>query len=153
MFYNIFNKKWFRSFLFLFFISLQNSSAQELYYKSDLTASLAYERYKNGVLIFDIRTPQEYENDHIPGSVLIPAFFEKNKERIFNENFIDQIDAALKGDMDKEVMLICRSGSRTKFAANLLGKEGYTNVHNISHGFRTSKYKDDWTDLNLPIEK
>ena len=124
-----------------------------IFYKADISAQKAYKMQQNGAILLDIRTPGEYKQDHPKEAFLIPAFFEKDGERVFNHQFIDQVYELLKGDMDKELLLICRSGSRTKFAANILGREGFTQVYNIAHGFKTTQYKDDWSDLNLPIEK
>jgi rhodanese-related sulfurtransferase len=147
---NVFLKK----LLFCSVLFIHSTYALEDFYKADLTAEEAYKMQQDqDVLLIDIRTPAEYKLDHAKGAILIPVFFEQNGERVFNDDFIDQVYLALDKDMDKKVLLICRSGSRTKFAANFLGKEGFTNVYNISHGFRTSAHNDDWSDINLPIEK
>jgi len=122
-------------------------------YKADVTAMEAYKMQQNGAILLDIRTSYEYKYNHPKSAIWIPAFIKKNGERVFNDKFIDQVYDLLKGDMDKKILLICRSGSRTKFASNVLGSEGYTQVYNIAHGFNTTEYNDDWTDMNLPIEK
>lgn len=136
----------------LFFAILAISSlflfADSIAYKADITSSEAYAMQQKGVMLIDVRTIQEYSFSRPKGAKNIPIYYDKNGGRVFNENFIEQIDYALKGDMDKPIILICRSGSRTKEAANLLGKKGYTNVYNIEKGFVY-----DWLKVELPVER
>lgn len=117
-------------------------------YKSDITAQEAYKKQQNGALLIDVRTKREFNFSHPKDAINIPVFYEQFGRRVFNENFIEQIDYALKGDLNKEVILICRTGSRTKFASNLLAHEGFSNVFNVQQGFIF-----DWLKENLPINK
>lgn len=117
-------------------------------YKADINSKAAYELQQKGALLIDVRTKREFEFLHAKDSINIPVFFEQTGQRVFNQNFVEQIDYAVKGNHDKEIILICRSGSRTKFAANLLANEGFTNVYNITMGFAY-----DWSKTDLPVEK
>lgn len=119
-------------------------------YKADINAMQAYEMQKKGVLLVDVRTKREYAFSHPKDAVLVPVFFEKNGQRVYNNNFIEQVEYALGGDSDKPIMLICRSGSRTKYAANILADNGFGNVYNVVYGFAT---KGGWLDSRLPIQK
>lgn len=137
--------------LFLTFTSLwaQPDLSKANLYKADIDSHTAYKmQQEEGVLIVDVRTKREYAYSHAKGSVNIPVFNEQFGQRVFNKNFVEQIDYALKGDMDKKVILICRTGSRTKFASNLLAYEGFSNVYNIKQGFAY-----DWSKTELPVEK
>ena len=59
------------------------------------------------------------------------------KERIFNENFVQEFKN-LAINQDKNILILCRSGARSQFAAELLNKENYTCI-NISDGLRVIK--------------
>lgn len=77
--------------------------------------------------LLDVRQPQEYEQGHLPGAVLIP---------------LAQLRAGLgKLDTDKETYVYCRSGSRSVSATALLEDAGLTHVHNMSGGL------DVWNGL------
>jgi phage shock protein E len=66
---------------------------------------------KEGAIIIDVRTPQEYKGGHIKGSQNIPL------DRI--ESQADSI--AKKG---KPVITVCRSGGRSGMAADILRRKG-----------------------------
>ncbi|MBE6765218.1 MAG: rhodanese-like domain-containing protein [Ruminococcaceae bacterium] len=67
-------------------------------------------------IILDVRTPEEYNEGHIPGAVLIPDYDIKTKaEQILT-------------DKNALILVYCRSGRRSKNAARELAALGYTNV-------------------------
>lgn len=124
-------------------IDFQNA----MLYKADINSTTAYKMQQEGVVIIDVRTKREFNESRAKDSINIPVFFEQNRQRVFNRNFLDQVYLTLKKDLTKKVILICRSGSRTKLASNLLAYQGFTNVYNIKTGFQY-----DWIKINLPIE-
>ncbi|HEX6594059.1 MAG TPA: rhodanese-like domain-containing protein [Bacillota bacterium] len=71
----------------------------------------------------DVRTPGEYHHAHIPGFQNIPLHQLKQQ---LNNLYQDQ-----------EVILICRSGSRSMRAARILKKNGYKHVTNVKGGMNT----------------
>lgn len=117
-------------------------------YKQDINSKKAFEMQQTGVLLIDVRTPREYKFLHPKGSINIPIFEERYGQRLLNKDFINQVDYAVKGDTDMKIILICRSGSRTKFASNLLANEGFSNVYNVRKGFLY-----DWKRVGLPVSK
>ncbi len=117
-------------------------------YKADINSKTAYDMQENGTLIVDVRTKREFNTLRAKNSINIPVFYEKKGQRVFNRNFANEIYETLNGDLNKNVILICRSGSRTKLASNLLAYQGFKNVYNIKNGFQY-----DWTKVNLPTEK
>lgn len=131
----------------LFVGTLFGADAQKLY-KADIDSKQANELQKQGYMLIDVRTIPEFKFSHPKDSKNIPIYHDRNGERILNENFVDQVDYAVGGNTDKPIILICRSGSRTIEAANLLAKNGFSNVYNIKQGFVY-----DWLKTNLPIEK
>lgn len=122
--------------------------ANDIEYKADISAKEAYEMQKNGVLLIDTRTKKEYDFMRPKGAILIESYFEINGQRVFNENFVTQVEDYVNMDMSREIILICRSGSRTKEAATILAKNGFQNIYNVKKGFVY-----DWVKENLPIEK
>lgn len=71
---------------------------------------------ETGYIIVDVRTQREYDEGHIPKAVCIP-----------NET-IDREPPALLPDKEQEIFVYCRSGRRSKEAAQKLAGMGYTNV-------------------------
>ena len=71
---------------------------------------------ESGYIIIDARTQEEYDQGHIPGAIMIPEY--------------EIVDRAEKELPDKEqlILVYCRSGRRSKIAAEELVKLGYTNV-------------------------
>ena len=67
-------------------------------------------------VILDVRTAQEFASGHIPGAVLLP------NETIGTE------DIPLLPDKDQLILVYCRSGTRSKQAAEKLAQLGYTNI-------------------------
>lgn len=117
-------------------------------YKEDISAKKAYEMQQSGVVLVDARTKREFNTLHPTDSINIPIFYEQNRQRVLNRNFANEIYELLKGDLNKKVILICRTGSRTKLASNLLANLGFTNVYNVQYGFAL-----DWQKVKLPSTK
>ena len=73
-------------------------------------------REESGYIILDVRTAEEYSEKHIPGAINIP-----------NET-IGADDIPELPDKDQLILIYCRSGNRSKQAADKLVKLGYTNI-------------------------
>ena len=71
---------------------------------------------ESGYIIIDAREQDEYDEGHIPGAVLIP--YGEIADRAENE----------LPDKDQLILVYCRSGRRSKIAAEELVKLGFTNV-------------------------
>ena len=67
-------------------------------------------------IILDTREQDEFDEGHIPNAILIPYTEIENKA----EEMIP--------DKDKLILVYCRSGRRSKIAAESLAKLGYANV-------------------------
>ena len=74
------------------------------------------------VQLLDVRTPEEYTEGHIPSSLNI---------NVKDENFASHIDDLLT--KDKKVAVYCRSGKRSRAAAEILVKKGFR-VYNLDKG-------------------
>jgi len=106
----------------------------------------------NSVLL-DVRTKEEWGTIGKPDGekIGLKTYFlsiQFGNERIFNENFIQEFKN-LKINQDKNILITCRSGARSQFAAELLTKENYTCV-NIADGFEGNQENVGWKECNLP---
>lgn len=67
-------------------------------------------------IILDVREQDEFDEGHIPGAILIPYTEIENKAE------------EVLPDKDKLILVYCRSGRRSKIAAESLARLGYTNI-------------------------
>jgi rhodanese-related sulfurtransferase len=79
-------------------------------------------------IAIDVRTPDEFNDGHIPGSILID---------IYNPNFQNKI---MELEKNKTYYIYCRSGSRSYHAGNYMRQSGFSNVYHLEEGILT------WTD-------
>ena len=71
---------------------------------------------QEGYVILDVREREEYDAGHIPGAIVIP--YTELEERAAEE----------LPDEDQLILVYCRSGRRSKIAAEILVELGYTNI-------------------------
>ena len=71
----------------------------------------------DGHVVLDVRRQDEYDAGHIPGAILIP-----------NESIGTEQPDELP-DLDQVILIYCRSGNRSKQAAQKLFDMGYTNIY------------------------
>lgn len=67
-------------------------------------------------ILLDVREQDEFDEGHIPGAILIPY------------TKIDEKAEIMFKDKDKLILVYCRSGRRSKIAAESLAAFGFTNV-------------------------
>ncbi len=73
----------------------------------------------DGHVIVDVRRQDEYDEGHIPGAILIP-----------NESIGTERPVELP-DLNQVILVYCRSGNRSKQAAEKLFNMGYTNIYDF----------------------
>ena len=71
---------------------------------------------ETGYIILDVRTQEEYDESHIPGAIVIP-----------NTEIETRAEQELT-DKGQLILVYCRSGRRSKLAAEILVALGYTNI-------------------------
>ena len=71
---------------------------------------------EEGYIILDTRSQEEYDEGHIPGAIVIP-----------HDEITNRAEEELP-DKDQLLLVYCRSGRRSKLAAEALVKLGYTNI-------------------------
>jgi rhodanese-related sulfurtransferase len=105
------------------------------------------QKIKNGedIILLDVRTLEEYEEIHLKDALLLPV----------QELSVSSLaDIGLGENMkDKEIIIYCRSGARSKTAYDIMQSLGYTNIKSVTGGMihwqednypftETGKYKD-----------
>ncbi len=161
-------QKW----LFLLLTALALSGADKIYYEEDIDVHEAYEMVQKGALLLDVRTAAEFiYAGHPLGALSVPIFeysyrpkaiamrlkfAQKEKQKaldahtlynitpVENKNFLQNVKKALEILKPKAIVVICRSGARSAYAANLLAKNGLSNVYNVEGGFL------EWKKAKLP---
>src|SRR5215207_4947215 len=93
----------------------------------------AHRRQAAGALLVDVRDPAEWQQGHAPGATLIPLFV------------LTQRLAEIP--LDRDVLLICRSGNRSGSAQRQLQQRGYARVFNVSGGMNA------WSSAGLPLAR
>ena len=85
-----------------------------------ISAEEAYEMMASQeVVVVDVRTQEEYDGGHIENAVLVP-----------NESIGSEMPEALP-DKEATLLIYCRSGRRSKDAAQKLLALGYQNVYDF----------------------
>lgn len=72
-----------------------------------------------GRLIIDVREPQEFAGGHVAGAINLPP------SKLMGD--LPELTSVAK---DTEIILYCRSGSRSNVAIQILKSKGYTNLIN-----------------------
>jgi rhodanese-related sulfurtransferase len=86
-----------------------------------------------GVIIVDVRTPEEFASGHIQGALNI------------NFNSGDFANEITRLNPSETYAVYCRSGSRSGQAASIMHKAGFHDVSNLNGGVI------DWTNDGLPL--
>ena len=93
------------------------------------------------ILFLDVRENQEYDTMHIENSLHVPrGILETAVEWDHEETEPDLVRAR-----DRQIVVVCRSGSRSVFAAYTLMQLGYKHVTSLKTGLR------GWNEYNLPL--
>jgi rhodanese-related sulfurtransferase len=91
--------------------------------------------HETGGLVLDVREDSEYQSGHINDSIHIPLSALKSR--------MSELDKYKQ----KNIILGCRSGSRSGRACGMLKKNGFEKVHNLRGGVLA------WEKDNLPMKK
>ena len=82
------------------------------------------------ILFLDVRENQEYDTMHIDDSLHVPrGILETAVEWDHEETEPELVEAR-----DKQIVVVCRSGSRSQVAAEQLSQLGFADVTNLSGG-------------------
>jgi len=102
----------------------------------EISATDVYEKISENksIKIVDVRTQEEYDEQHISSSTLVPL------DSLQSE--ISKIESIKKSD---EIIVYCRSGRRSAEAYNILTSLGYTNVKSMAGGI------NEWAGLGYDV--
>ncbi|MDH5547516.1 MAG: rhodanese-like domain-containing protein [Gammaproteobacteria bacterium] len=93
-------------------------------------------------LILDVREPHEFAAMRINGSICVPRGV---LETACEWGFDDTIPALVRA-REEEIIVVCRSGNRSLFAAQTMQQMGYKHVLSLQTGLR------GWNDYEQPLE-
>ena len=96
-------------------------NAQNAFQTISWEKAIEISKSKAGGIFVDVRTPQEVSQGTVNGSVNVP---------------LQQLDVRVAElPKDKNLLVFCRSGVRSKKASEFLASQGYTKIYNIDGGF------------------
>jgi rhodanese-related sulfurtransferase len=157
--------------LTLLFVAANYGFAEDLY-EDDLSPKEAYEMQKEGAVIIDVRTPSEFiYAEHPLGAINVPVIYfdyepksvdvrikaakfelEKQKgadaRKLYdigsreNKKFVEDVKKIVAALKPKAILVLCHSGQRSQYAANILAKSGLENVYNVDEGIIGWKEED-----------
>jgi rhodanese-related sulfurtransferase len=87
------------------------------------------------VILLDVRTPEEFLESHIPGSLNID---------FYGEDFLPDL-AAL--DRSKRYAIYCRSGKRSGDSCQIMAEFGFNDLYNLRGGII------EWVESNMQVTK
>ena len=94
-----------------------------------------------GYVLLDVRTQEEYDEKHIPGSVHIPI------DKTDVEPFKAEVEKQLT-DKDAKIIVYCKSGFRSDIAAKAMSKLGYRTLYNMTDGIDGWKYEVECVEVS-----
>lgn len=92
-----------------------------------VSARKALELLKSGAKVIDVRTPEEFRRDHLPGAVNVPL------------HEVDEGIGKVAPDKAQPLLLHCLSGGRSGIAARRLRQMGYQQVYNLGGYSRAAR--------------
>ncbi len=99
-------------------------------------AKILIENYPNRVLIIDVRTPEEFDQGHIPNAKNIP---ENQLELKLSE-----IQSLARGK--NYILVVCRSGNRSATASQYLAEQKIGEILNLDGGMLEWDYEIETTN-------
>jgi rhodanese-related sulfurtransferase len=90
----------------------------------------AYQMYQDGIFVLDVRTPEEWNEFHVPDTTLMP---------------LDELPGRLNElPSDQPILVVCRSGNRSQAGREILLQAGF-NATSMSGGL------NQWRDNGYPV--
>ncbi|RJP48027.1 MAG: rhodanese-like domain-containing protein [Anaerolineaceae bacterium] len=99
---------------------------------STISVNEAYSMYQNGAFVLDVRTVDEWNEYHAPGTTLIPL-----------DQLASRVDEVPR---DRPIVVVCRSGNRSDEGRDILLDAGFTQVTSMDGGL------NEWRTKGYPIE-
>ena len=111
---------------------------------------------EDGHIYVDVRSEEEFEEGHIPGSFNVPLLHRLGGEMIPNPDFVGVVQAAFP--IEKPMILGCRAGARSLRAAELLHGAGYDELWELRTGWDGARdafgrLDPGWVRKGLPVSE
>lgn len=103
--------------LLLAVLALAGCGPKYSYTQISMEEAIAIMEENTDYILLDVRTPEEFAEQHIPGAINVP------NETIGTEE-ISQLP-----NKEQLILVYCRSGNRSKEASEKLANLGYSNVY------------------------
>jgi|APHig6443717817_1056837.scaffolds.fasta_scaffold01265_8 rhodanese-related sulfurtransferase len=84
-------------------------------------------------VVVDVRLNEEWVETGVLANAYLITYFDAQAKALKTE-FLKKLSEATKGDKTKPVVLVCRTGLRSKLVAGILDREGYKSVYNYKDG-------------------
>lgn len=99
---------------------------------ANVSVDKAYSMYQDGAFVLDVRTVEEWNEFHAPGTTLIP---------------LDELASRVNElPRDRQIVVVCRSGNRSQQGRDILLDAGFTQVTSMDGGLNA------WRSSGYPIE-
>ena len=105
----------------LLVFSQENTNAYEVLSYDDFKNQIS----KNDVLLFDVRTMEEFNSGHLKGSVNIDFYDEKLFDKFFK-----------KVKKSEPIYIYYRSGNRSQKSSEILKKLGFVKIYDLEGGYK-----------------
>jgi len=99
--------------------------------ETEITIAQAREKIQHGAFILDVRSQTEYDSVHLEDSTLIPLAELKNR--------LDELPR------EREIVVVCRSGNRSKQALSILHDAGIIKAFSMAGGLNA------WKQVGYPL--
>ena len=129
----------------------ERARAMGLHYAGAVTPAEANRlREAGAAVLVDVRTPAEYRDvGHVPGTPLVEWPRGGAAEDV--RRFVEEI--ARQYRPDDALLLLCRSGVRSHYAAHVLAQAGFERAFNVLEGFEGAAPGQGWQAAGLPSER
>ncbi len=87
------------------------------------------------LVLLDVRTPAEYAEGHLPGAINIP-----------HTELASRV-AELSASRDRDIVVYCRSGNRTRQALGVLQEAGFSRLFHLDGDYLR------WSEEKRPVIK
>lgn len=122
---------------------------------NSVTPEQAQELLKTGVTYVDVRSEAEFAQGHPPGAINVPIALPGPGGMVPNPDFLSVMSAAFQ--KTEKLVIGCMAGGRSRRAAEVLEKAGYSEVSDMTAGWAGSRDAfgrplPGWSQRGLPVE-
>lgn len=115
----------------------------------------ASELLDSGWVYVDVRSEPEFESGHVPGALNVPLMLMGPSGMTPNPEFLDVVTRAF--GRDEKLIVGCRSGGRSRRAAEMMKQAGFSSLCDLSAGWGGTRDAfgrpvAGWADKGLPSE-